>query len=89
MHDSPAQRFTHTEALLRHHFGADFIALNDESEEHLGHAGAAHGASHYEVVLARHSLATYGTLIKLHRAVYQVVAALIPGDIHALKIRLV
>ena len=89
MFNSPDDRFTHTETLLRQHFGANFIALNDESEEHLGHAGAAHGASHHEVLLARNTLETYGTLITLHRAVYQVLADLIPNDIHALKIRLI
>ena len=89
MFDSPEKRFVYTETLLRHHFNTDFIALNDESEAHLGHAGAEHGASHYEVLLARHALTTFGTLIKLHRAVYQVLANLIPQDIHALKIRIV
>lgn len=82
----PEERFVHTEALLCEYFGEDFIALYDDSEAHLGHAGAQSGASHYEVTLSRHALLRYGTLLSLHRAVYQVVGNLIPTEIHALKI---
>lgn len=81
-------RFMRVEQLLRQHFGTDFIALHDESEEHLGHAGAATGASHYHVELARDALHHYGSLIQLHREVYRVLAGFIPTEIHALRITL-
>lgn len=86
MSNQLTDRFTYTEKLLREHFGEDFIALHDDSEAHLGHAGAESGASHYELILSHQSLVHYGSLIKLHRAVYQVVGHLIPLEIHALKI---
>ncbi len=82
-------RFSRVEQLLQRQFGADFLALYDESEEHLGHAGAMHGASHYEVRLSRSALQSYGSLIILHRKVYQTLADFIPHEIHALRITLV
>lgn len=81
-------RFTRVYALLQQQFGDALIALNDESEEHLGHQGAQSGASHYELILDKTLLTQYGTLIALHRAVYACLDGLIPHEVHALRIHL-
>lgn len=62
-----------------------YLHVQDDSEQHRGHAGAAGGAKHFTVEIAS-SLFQNKSKIECHRLVYQAVGDLIPHSIHALRI---
>ena len=62
------------------------LEIQDDSAHHLGHAGAAGGGGHYSVRIVSAQF-TGLPLLSRHRLVYQAVADLMPGVIHALSIR--
>jgi len=62
------------------------IELLDESGRHTGHAGAAGGGGHFDLVIVSAQFAGLGTLAR-HRKVYEVLGPLMHHDIHALAIR--
>ena len=62
------------------------IELQDESGQHAGHAGAASGGSHFNLVIVSAQFAGLGTLAR-HRKVYEVLGPLMKQHIHALAIR--
>jgi len=62
------------------------IELLDESGQHVGHAGAASGGSHFSLVIVSAQFAGLGTLAR-HRKVYELLGPLMQHDIHALAIR--
>lgn len=81
---SPEQRYQ----LMLERFAAlepEQIALVDDSQFHVGHAGAAGGAGHYRVKIVSAQFAGLGRLAR-HRLVYHQVADLMPHEIHALNI---
>jgi BolA protein len=61
------------------------IQVDDDSEKHVGHAGAAGGAGHFSVRIVSPRFAGTGTLAR-HRLVYDAVADWMPHRIHALSI---
>ena len=80
-----ASRVARIEAALRDAFPDAEIAVQDDSAQHLGHAGAASGRGHFRVRLV--SAAFRGQpLLARHRAVYAALGALMQTDIHALAI---
>lgn len=73
------------ETLIKAHFSPCTFSLLDESHLHKGHPGARSGASHFALTIV--SSAFYNKLpIQRHRMIYQVLQALIPEEVHALKI---
>ncbi len=62
------------------------IELFDDSAAHAGHVGAASGGGHFEVTIVSAIFAGKRSLER-HRMVYQLLADLIPTQIHALNIR--
>jgi BolA protein len=62
------------------------IELLDESGQHAGHAGAASGGSHFNLVIVAAQFAGLGTLAR-HRKVYEALGPLMQREIHALAIR--
>lgn len=62
------------------------IEVFDDSAAHVGHAGAASGGGHFEVTIVSAIFAGKKSLER-HRMVYQLLADLIPTQIHALNIR--
>ena len=61
------------------------LELQDDSAKHVGHAGAAGGGGHFQLRIT--SAAFEGkSRIARHRAVYALLADLIPTHIHALAI---
>lgn len=61
------------------------LEIRDDSEQHVGHAGAASGAGHFSVTIV--SQAFLGlTRLARHRAVLERVGDLIPYPVHALAI---
>ena len=62
------------------------LEIDDESHLHVGHAGAASGAGHFNVRIVSEQFADQN-LVSRHRLVYLAVDELMPGEIHALSIR--
>ena len=67
-------------------FAPSFIELIDESHQHVGHAGAATGMSHYALTISSKKLNGLGA-IEQHRKIYQTLGDLMQTDIHALRIQ--
>jgi len=61
------------------------LHIEDESHQHVGHAGAAGGAGHYRVHIVAACFAGLSPVAR-HRLVYDRVFDLIPHVIHALAI---
>jgi BolA protein len=61
------------------------LEIRDDSHQHAGHAGHG-GAGHFSVFIVSDRFRDQGR-IQRHRLVYQAVADLMPGEIHALSIR--
>lgn len=62
------------------------LDLQDESEAHAGHAGAASGGGHFSLIVVSDAFSGAGRLAR-HRAVLDRLADLIPHSVHALAIR--
>jgi BolA protein len=66
--------------------GAERVDVQDDSEQHRGHAGARGGAGHYSVVVVAGAFADMDRVAR-HRAVYGAVGDMIPTQVHALVVR--
>jgi BolA protein len=60
--------------------------LDDDSAEHVGHAGAAGGGGHFSLLIVSQHFSGLTRLAR-HRAVLDRVGDLIPHPVHALAIR--
>lgn len=78
-------RVQRIEALLRERLAATDVQVIDESHKHRGHAGAAGGAGHFRVVVVSPRFAGL-SLVASQRLVYEAVAEMMDGEIHALAI---
>ena len=70
---------------LEHELSPSHIEIIDESHLHAGHAGAASGAGHFNVIIISDKF-TGQSAIQRHRMVYLAVNDLMPSEIHALSI---
>jgi BolA protein len=66
-------------------FTAARVSVIDDSARHVGHAGARDGAGHFQVRIESQAFSGRSRLQR-HRMVYEVLADMMPGDIHALNI---
>ena len=66
-------------------FGADGLAVRDDSHLHIGHAGARDGRGHFSVRVVSPAFDGKPALAR-HRAVYAALGDLMARDIHALSI---
>ncbi|HEY5558208.1 MAG TPA: BolA family protein [Steroidobacteraceae bacterium] len=66
-------------------FAAARVSVRDDSARHAGHAGAREGAGHFLVRIESEAFAGRSRLQR-HRMVYEALADMLPGDIHALNI---
>jgi BolA protein len=66
-------------------FTAARVSVIDDSARHVGHAGAREGAGHFQVRIESEAFSGRSRLQR-HRMVYEVLADMMPGDIHALNI---
>jgi len=64
------------------------LEVIDDSQQHIGHPGAASGAGHFTVKIAVDCFAGQ-SLIACHRLVYQALAQLMQTEIHALRIEVI
>ncbi len=63
-----------------------FLAIQDDSHKHAGHAGAQDGRGHFSVFIVSAQFSGLG-MLKRHQRVYQALEALLKTDIHALSIQ--
>lgn len=61
------------------------LEIRDDSEQHIGHPGAAAGGGHFSVRIVSDAFRDKST-IERHRMVYLAVDDLMPAEIHALSI---
>lgn len=62
------------------------LDIVDESQQHVGHPGAASGAGHFAVMITT-DLFSGKNLVERHRLVYQAIGDLMEKEIHALRIQ--
>ena len=62
------------------------VELLDESGQHVGHAGAAAGGSHFRLVIVSSRFAGLPKLER-HRMIYDALGTLMRREIHALAIQ--
>jgi len=66
-------------------FSPSELSIDDDSDLHIGHSGAAGGGGHYTVHIT--SMAFDGkSLLERHRLVYAALADMMPERIHALRL---
>jgi BolA protein len=70
-------------------FDPDKLEVIDDSDKHIGHAGAAGGAGHYTVIISADAFQHDASRVDIHREIYRVLDDLIPQEVHALQIKLV
>ena len=80
-----ADRVAAIEAALEAAFRPGKLLVKDQSHLHAGHAGAADGRGHFEVILISDVFEGKSRLQR-HRMVYEAVGKLMETDIHALSI---
>jgi len=62
------------------------LVIEDDSEAHAGHAGAASGRGHFRVEIVAGAFAGQPALAR-HRMIYEALGELMQTDIHALSLR--
>jgi BolA protein len=72
-------------AQLESAFIAAHVSVIDDSARHVGHAGSRDGAGHFKVRIESQAFSGRSRLQR-HRMIYDVLADMMPGDIHALSI---
>jgi BolA protein len=72
-------------AKLESAFAPAHVTVHDDSARHAGHQGARGGAGHFVVRIESQAFAGRDRLER-HRLVYQALAEMMPGEIHALNI---
>lgn len=83
---SAASRVARIEARLREHFTPQDLDIIDDSAGHAGHAGAASGGGHFNVLIVAQVFAGKAPLAR-HRMVYAALDDMMGQDIHALSIQ--
>jgi BolA protein len=73
------------EALLRAALAPTHLNVHDDSAAHAGHAGAASGGGHYNVLIVSERFAGHSRVTR-HRMVYDALRELFPSQIHALAV---
>ena len=66
-------------------FQPETLIVTDDSQQHIGHAGAMDGRGHYTVEIVAAAFDGMATL-DCHRMIYSALGDLMETDIHALRI---
>lgn len=78
------EKITH---LLAQAFHPEYLEVQDDSDQHIGHAGHQGGGRHFTVVIK--AIALHGqTRVAQHQKIYAALQSLMPEPIHALAIRI-
>ena len=82
----PETRPERIERKLRERLNADHVCVIDESDQHIGHAGAQGGAGHFRVEIVSAEF-TGLNVVAAQRKVYDALADEMEAEIHALSMR--
>ncbi len=82
----PAARAERIERLLRERLRPEHLQVQDESERHRGHTGAASGGGHFRVTIVAGCFAGRSRLER-HRLLHEVLEDELKAEIHALALR--
>ncbi len=63
----------------------DTVEIIDDSDKHVGHAGAAAGGGHFRIRISSKAFIGLSSL-KRHQLIYEILAPMMKKDIHALSI---
>ena len=74
------------EATLRQTFAPQHLTVEDESAQHVGHAGATSGGGHFRVLIVSDAFRGKDPVSR-HSAVYAALGAAMKSEIHALALR--
>ena len=77
-------RAQEVERRLREGLEAQHVEVEDDSARHAGHAGAAGGGGHFNVIVVADRFVGLSRVAR-HRAVYGALQTMIGGEIHALS----
>ena len=66
-------------------FAPTFLEIRNESEQHIGHAGAQGGGQHLFIRIVSAQFSGIST-VQRHRLIYNAVLDLMPNRIHAMRI---
>jgi BolA protein len=61
------------------------LGIQDDSAKHAGHAGAAAGGGHFNIIIVSEKFAGHAPVAR-HQMVYRALADMMPAEIHALGI---
>ena len=81
------QRVIRMQELLTLQLTPTSLSITDDSEQHLGHAGAKDGAGHFSVEISS-PLFQKKARIECHKMIYRCLGRMMPQDIHALHIKI-
>jgi stress-induced morphogen len=81
-----SDRISSIEKRLRESLTIQSLEIIDESHLHVGHAGAASGGGHFQVIITAVDFEDLNTLAR-HRLVYKALEDAMETDIHALSIK--
>jgi BolA protein len=84
--ETATERRARIERALRDAFAPAHLEVIDQSHRHRGHAGAAGGGGHFDVVIVSARFAGSARLAR-HRMVYDALGPAMAEAIHALAIR--
>ena len=71
---------------LSEHLNPETLEIEDQSHLHVGHAGAASGGGHFEVLVVAKAFSGLNTLAR-HRLVYAALEKALRKEIHAPSIK--
>ena len=81
-----SDRISSIEKRLRESLTIQSLEIIDESHLHVGHAGAASGGGHFQVIITAEDFEDLNTLAR-HRLIYEVLGEAMETEIHALSIK--
>ena len=81
-----SDRISSIEKRLRESLTIQSLEIIDESHLHVGHAGAASGGGHFQVIITAVDFEDLNTLAR-HRLVYEALGDAMETYIHALSIK--
>ncbi len=79
------QRMAEMEKRLRNAFAPSELSIYDDSDSHIGHAGAESGAGHFMLTIRSQAFEGLNP-IACHQRIYRVLDDMMGPEIHALSI---
>ncbi len=79
-------RMMQMQTLLQAKLKPSLLNIIDDSDKHIGHAGAKGGAGHFTIKISS-AVFNNKSRLECHQMIYQALDQLMPQEIHALSIK--